>query len=498
MYIRVIDHLFSQKMTKLPLQVLLVCLQFQLGAQNLVAEIEKLKNDSDLTHASWGICVMQCSSGQIIQEYNSNISLTPASTQKIVTTAAGLCILGEHFYYQTGLEYDGTYDSITGIIDGNLFIKGSGDPTLQSVYFKNDKDTVLLINKWSEILKSKGIKKINGMIIADASVFEDEGTESNWVWGDMGNYYGAGASGLSYMDNMYSIFFNSDNKNDSTSIVKIIPEVPDFCIINRVKSGGMDDEAYIYGEPYDNHRYVTGTIPAGKINFEVKGSLPDPSYLLSFQLRKALISDGTDVYGGATTVRELKLKKDYHSGLHSTIFYQPSPTLDNIVYWTNMYSNNLFAEHILKTIALKKHGFGTSADGIKDLIDFWKKKGIEAKGLSLCDGCGLARCNAITTRQLTDMLCVMYKESCFPAFYNSLPVAGKSGTMKGLLKGTIAENNLHAKSGSFNRVRSFAGYVKDKKGDQLAFSIIANNFDCSSNDMRKKMENLMLKIAELE
>ncbi len=469
-----------------------------LALEKLKTELEALRNDSEMAHASWGICVMQPESRNTILEYNSSMSLAPASTQKIITTAAGLSILGPSFSYTTRLEYDGSFDSINGVLNGNLYIKGSGDPSLESFFFKDGKDTVKLVDKWADFLKTKNIRSISGSVVADASVFEDESTESNWAWGDMENYYGAGASGLSYKDDMYSLFFNSGKANDSARLIRISPEIPGFSILNYVKAYGTEDEAYIYGAPYTTSRYITGTIPPNKSNFEVKGALPDPSFLLAYDLKNALSRKKVPVNGPATSVRELKLNHRYNPQTRKEIGKFGSPSLEKIVYWTNMFSVNLFAEHIMKTIALTKRGFGSSTGGIDEIAKFWKSKGIDIKGMALFDGCGLARANTVTARQLTEILCYMTRDRAYLSFFNSLPVAGKTGTMKGLLKGTSAENNLRAKSGSFNRVRSFAGYVNSKNGQQLAFALIANNFDYSSNEMRKKLERIMELISELD
>lgn len=475
--------------------------QVQSDSKSLIklkAEIEILKNDPDLAHASWGICVMKAKSGEIITEHNSNLSLIPASTQKIVTTAAGLGLLGADYTYQTTLEYDGSFDSITGIIKGNLYIRGSGDPTLGSEYFKDKNDTTPIVNKWAAALKAKGVKTIEGDVIADASVFDDEMVPSNWIWGDMGNYYGAGASGLSYLDNMYKLYFRSGKTGDSTHITKITPDVPNLKITNYVKAGGTDDNAYIYGAPYNDNRYVTGTIPANKIDFDVKGSLPDPPLLLAYGLTQAFSGNGIKVKGTATSVRQLKLLNHYTEKSRKKIYVHTSPPLSKIVYITNLISNNLFAEHILKTIAFQKRGYGTESAGIDETIKFWSAKGIDTKGLNLYDGCGLARANTITPKQLAQLFHVMIFDNTYTSFYNSLPVAGKTGTMSGLCRGSCAENNLRAKSGSINKVRSFAGYVNNKSGEQLCFSVIANNFDCSSSEMRRKLERLMVLIAELD
>ena len=167
-------------------------------AQNaaiLKAEIERLKKDTCLSHASWSIFVSDTKTDSIITDYNSNISLIPASIQKTITTYSALTLLGWDYKYKTILEYDGEIDTVSKTLYGNLYIKGSGDPTLGSETFKKQSDTVELTDQWARVLAYK-IKKIHGAIIADASVFEDEMISSTWVWGDIGNYYGAGPCGL--------------------------------------------------------------------------------------------------------------------------------------------------------------------------------------------------------------------------------------------------------------------------------------------------------------
>ena len=470
--------------------------------QKLKLYIEVLKKDPELKHASWGVMVQNAKTGEVIVDHNSEATLTPASSLKVVTTAAGLCILDSGYTYLTKLEYDGTFDSISGILKGNLYIKGSGDPTIDSQYFKEQargkKDTISTLNKWAKALKTKGVKSIDGSIIADASAFDDDMIPTTWIWGDIGNYYGAGASALTYHDNLYSLYFRSESSGDSTFIDSIKPTLPNFTIKNYVKAGGSDDNAYIFGAPYVNERYVNGTIPASKKGFDVNGSIPDPPYFMAYQLEQTLKHEGIYVSKQATTVRQLKLNNEYKPGLRQTLYVHTSPPLKKIVNWTNLISNNLFAEHVLKTIAFNKTGFGSEAVGINEVVKFWSSKGMDTKGLSMYDGCGLSRYNAITSKQLSNVFYLMTKEKMYPAFYNSLPVAGKSGTMSNLCKGTCAENNIHAKSGSISKVRSFAGYATTKKGNQVCFALLFNNFDCSSSEMKQKLEKLMVMIAELE
>jgi D-alanyl-D-alanine carboxypeptidase/D-alanyl-D-alanine-endopeptidase (penicillin-binding protein 4) len=445
--------------------------------------------------------VLDIKKDSVIAEYNSGLALVPASTHKILTTAAALALLGWDFKYETRLEYDGKLDSIAGILHGNLYIKGSGDPTLNSETFKKKSDTIPLTDQWAKIIKAKGIKKIEGAVIADASAFDDETIPSTWIWGDMGNYYGAGASGLNFSDNKFSLYYKSGSKKGDTAIItKISPNIPGMKILSNVKTGLYLDNAFIYGAPYDELRYVKGTVPANKKDYEVEGSMPDPSLFCAESLDSSLKKIGVMIDKEPTTLRRQKAEgRRQKAEARKIIYTQTSHTLDKIIYQTNIQSNNLFAETILKTIAWKKTNLGSEQTGIDIVQNYWKQKGIDLKGSYMADGCGLSRFNAINTRQLSEILRTVTLDSAvYKKFYESLPVAGKSGSLGKLCKGTLAENNIHAKSGYMTRIRSYAGYATSKKGKLLCFAIIINNYDCSPAQMKDKLEELMIAIAEIE
>lgn len=476
----------------------------------LKAEIENLKKDPDLKHASWSLYVSNTKKDSAIAEYNSHLSLIPASTLKIVTTGAALSILGSDFTFQTKIQYDGQFDSISGIIKGNIYILGGGDPSLESEYFKDKKDSLTTVEKWALILKAKGIKKIEGAVIGDAGIFEDNMIPGQWIWSDIGNYFGAGASGLSYRDNKYTAFFKSGATGTNTLITKMEPAIDGLNIINHVTAGGNDDNAFIYGSPYSYYRTAQGTIPANKNNYEVDGSIPDPALLCAHAFELALKKIGIEISKRATTIRaekdddEINAKRaeakniTYDHLKRNTLHTHNSPPLDKIVYWTNMKSNNMYAEHLLKYICYKKNGFGSSNKGTEIITEYWKSRGVDVSGFFMNDGCGLARANVITTKTETQILQLIAKDKYYNVFYNSLPVAGRTGSLAGLCEGTCAENNLHAKSGYITRARGYAGYVKNKKGEMLCFSLIANNYECSPTQMKKKLEKILVAIAESE
>ncbi|MDQ3049161.1 MAG: D-alanyl-D-alanine carboxypeptidase/D-alanyl-D-alanine-endopeptidase, partial [Bacteroidota bacterium] len=275
---------------------------------NLNKEIENLKKDPDLKHASWSVCVMNSSKDSVIAEYNSHLSLVPASTLKIVTTASALSILGSNFTFETLLQHDGIFDSISGVLKGNLYIKGGGDPSLGSEYFKNKKDSLSTVEKWAIILKKKGIRKIEGAVIADASIFEDNMVPSQWIWGDIGNYFGAGACGLSYSDNKYIVNFRSGAAGSKTSVNSIQPAVEGLEFINNVTAGGSEDNAFIFGSQYSYYRMAQGTIPPNKSNYEVEGAMPDPALFCARALEYALKNMDVEIMEKAGTIKILKEK----------------------------------------------------------------------------------------------------------------------------------------------------------------------------------------------
>jgi D-alanyl-D-alanine carboxypeptidase/D-alanyl-D-alanine-endopeptidase (penicillin-binding protein 4) len=464
----------------------------------LYKEIETLNADKSMLNASWSLCVINCNNDSVVGEYNTQRALSPASTLKTITTAAAFGILGSNYTIETKLMYDGTFDSKTGIIKGNLYLVGGGDPTLESDYFKDDKIKQTTLERWAAELKQKGIKSIEGAIIADETIFEYNTIPSEWIWGDVGNYYGAGACGLSYKDNTFSIFFNTSEKGSKSSIVEILPTLKDLQLVNNVIAAGKTDSAYVFGAPYSNYRTVLGVIPPNKTKFEVKGALPDPALFCAQQFNLTLKAFGVNISEKPTSIRILSEAGKYETKERKLLYTHRSPALDKIIYWTNQKSINLFAEHLLKLIAVKIYGKGVTELGVKAVKDYWKSKGIDVNGLFNVDGSGLARANTITTKTQAEILAYMFKDKNYKAYLESFCLSGKQGSMENMCKGSFAENNMRAKSGYINRVRAYTGFTKNQLGETLCFSLIANNYDCTASEMKKKLEKILIAIAESE
>jgi serine-type D-Ala-D-Ala carboxypeptidase/endopeptidase (penicillin-binding protein 4) len=465
----------------------------------LKQEIGNLSKDISLKHALLGLSVINVKSGKTIYEYNSQLSLVPASTLKIVTTAATLSTLGKNYRFKTSFEYDGFIDSF-GVLNGNLYIKGGGDPTIGSERFGKQCVADTIFNKFLLALKKLKISKVNGSVIGDESNFEYNLSGYGWSWGDIGNYYGSGVSGLNIYENNYVLTFQpGKNIGDQAILIKTEPELIGYKLVNNVKTAGpgTGDNACIFGAPYADIRYIEGTIPAGVSTFTIKGAIPDPAFLFAEELEKYLVTNGITINGQPTTIRKLITENNLKIASKTTITTYLSPALEKIVQPLNFYSINIYAEAFLKIMGLEKTGKGTTEAGINVVRRFWENKKIDLSGFKMTDGCGLSRLDLITTEQLSKMLCVISKDSCYSAFYKSLPVAGVSGTMAKLLQGTTAENNLRAKTGTMSGLRAYAGYVTTRNKIPLSFAVIVNNYEGNENLMKDKIEKLLLRISEI-
>lgn len=469
------------------------------GTKNKVqTAIDNFAAQEALTHASISFQVIDLENESVVAEYDPHRTLPTASTAKLFSTATALEILGANYRPKTRVYYDGTIDS-NGVLIGNIWIRGGGDPSLGSKYFNDGSYRVGFLESWVKQLKAKGIKSIQGNIIADASEFGYEGAPDGWNWVDMGNYYGAGPSGLTIFDNLVQYHFSTSKSIGRTSTIKkILPTVPGMVFHNYVKSSShQGDNAYIYGAPYSLDRFASGTLPAGRSSFLVKGSLPDPERQFAHEFQQILVQSEIPVSGEIKTAREMETfsKQADYDGRQLVIEHLGKPIRD-IVNKTNEKSINLFAEHLVCLVGYKKTGNGSIASGLKELEKYWTNK-FNSHGMHVNDGSGLSRSNAISAADFTGLLKAMHKGKNSEKFHASLPVAGVNGTMRNICKGQAGHNRIQAKSGSMSRIKSYAGYVNSSTGKTYAFALIVNNQTCSSRELVRKMEVIFNKIATL-
>jgi len=462
--------------------------------------LAEIKKDKDFKPAGFGFFAIDSKTGQVISSYNPDKALRPASNQKLITTATVLELYGPDYKFETKLEYTGVIDTTTHILHGNIIIKGGGDPTLGSKYFDETKDNQFL-TQWVEAVKKLHIDSVSGAVISDAGIFSRDIVPISWSWTNMGDYFGAGANGLSIYDDYYTIYFNTDSTiGDTAKIVKVVPKIPNLIFDDGVVADTVSgDNSNILGAPYSNIRYLRGELPLNKTNFAVKGSLPDPAYFAAYEVERTLQENGVKFKNKPTTIRLLKIDGKHAGSNRTEIAITYSPPLSKIVEQTNIHSINLFAEHFLDQSGLKLIGRAQTELDARAVMNFWKEKGMDIQGMTLTDGSGLSQYNAVTPRQMVFLLNYMKKNSpYFDVYYNSLPVAGQEGTGEGMFAGSAAEGNLRYKSGTIDRVKAYTGYVTSRSGRKIIFSMIVNNFSSTSKEARAKLEKLMIALAELK
>jgi len=458
-------------MRKILLYYLLFIVE-SLSAQTVVQKLDQawstFSKDEQLRHAIVGFSVVDSKTGKLIFERNAQVGLAPASTQKIITSVAAFELLGKEYRYKTELGYDGKIKE--GILEGNLYLLGSGDPTLGSWRWITTKDSVLL-SKWLEAVRSAKIKKITGSVSFDWSRYSYQSIPDGWPWQDIGNYYGAGAYVLNWKENQFDIKLKSGNQLNVP--VQILSTDDNYVHELKTAGAGSGDNAYGYLPIGHGLALIKGTIPVNENSFAISLADPDPieNILKSLGWWLELNSIHSEPAEG------------HHSNRNGSPFnVKPiiinthwSPSLDSINFYFLRKSVNLYGEALVKTISYNNTGIGDTEKGVDILRDFFVDNGFDKTALNIIDGSGLSPQNRVTTDALVKVLQYAKTRSWFSSFYNALPEF----------------NGMKMKSGSIGGVRAYAGYHKATSGKEYSFCIIVNNFDGSSAEIVKKMYKLL-------
>ncbi|MHC1707029.1 MAG: D-alanyl-D-alanine carboxypeptidase/D-alanyl-D-alanine-endopeptidase [Bacteroidales bacterium] len=440
---------------------------------------------------SWGCIVEKVKDGSTIAGIHSDELLIPASAIKIAVTYPAWKLLKPDFRFATIIEYDG--DIHDSVLHGNLYIRGGGDPTLGSDRFPNTSEE-RIFKEILELLKQKGIKEISGGLISDADFFDDRLIPGGWIWDDIGNYYGCGVSGLNFHENLFSVTFQpGKNPGDPAKLLRIEPAVGDLIIDNEVVTGLPEsgDGVIIYGAPYDNHRVLTGTVPAGKTDFTVKGSVPDPALNMINQFYKYLALNNIIVKFHATTNKILRKQGNQPSRSRVILGTLYSPDLIDIIKMTHEKSINMFADALLKMIGKQAAKDGSYNSGIAVVMSFWESMGIDVTNLMLSDGSGLSPLNRVSPSALSHMFRIIARDTESAPFLKSLNLAGETGDLQSMFSSGPCKNRLRGKSGYMKTVRAYAGIVSGESGEDLSYSIIINHSGADSPGIKKEVKKIL-------
>ena len=431
-------------------------------------QLDRILADPAFDNAFWGVAIQSMDTGQILYEQNAGKLLMPASNMKLITAVASLKKLGSDFAYETEIKVDGEIEN--GTLHGNLIIAGTGDPTFSSRF--GDGDSFRIFADWASRLKETGITKISGNIIAVDDAFDEERIGFGWSWDDLPYYYATETSALQFAENAITVTLIAGQpggpitikKDPESSYVTVMPDV-------RVESGLESPSVHWSYKPEMKTIYASGTLPAGGQDYG-SFAIHNPAAYFASSLKDSLTQNGIKVEGESYRARD----RNYKPGeMVQLLFTHKSPPLREIVSVLLKVSQNLYAETLLKTL-----GKGSFAAGIEQVEATLIEMGIAPENFIVKDGSGLSRYNYVTAKGLLQLLEKIYRDPQFEVFYNSLAIAGVDGTLKSRMKGTPAENNIHAKTGSVSNVRSLSGYARTRDGEMIAFVLIANNFSAPS------------------
>ena len=439
--------------------------------------IQKLSKDEQFKHAILGLFVIENKTGKVIFDKNGELGLSPASCQKVITSVSALELLGSEYRFKTFIGTDGEVNN--GILNGNLYIKAMGDPTLGSDRWAGTSESMVL-KRIISVLQKKKIQFVSGDLVCADNSFTTETVPRGWVWEDIGNYYGAGEWGLNWMENQYGVTFRTGkNINDATDIIKTNPSsiLKEYRFANFVKTGGKasGDNGYLFSAPFNQQIIARGTVPMTERGFTISGSMPNPPATFLIMVNDYLDKNGIKISGDRWSNSEQLMNNKLVQNPKLIIDSIVSPTLDSINYWFLKKSVNLFGEAFLKAIAFDKKAVGSTDTGIAIIKEFWSRRGIEKSAIKIIDGSGLSPANRVTCHSLVKVMEYAKGQPWFKIFYNALPEM----------------NGIKMKDGYIGGVRSYTGYIKSKSGVEYTFAFIVNNFDGNPATVREKMWNVL-------
>ncbi|MCL5283670.1 MAG: D-alanyl-D-alanine carboxypeptidase/D-alanyl-D-alanine-endopeptidase [Armatimonadetes bacterium] len=459
---------------------------------NLIAnDLNDLFSSHPLPGATVGVMVQSLLDGQVYYRKNADADLMPASNLKLLVSAAALHWLGPAFRYQTQLLYTGKITS-RGVLEGNLILKGSGDPSLSTA------DLIQLANR----VKRDGIHQISGRIVLDNHIFDDRRIGYGWECDDLPYYYAAGIDGLNVNHNLMSVQVLPGRRADDPVRVLTKPLHTYFTVVNHAVTVQAGDPSHLVVTRKLGRDVL---VVSGQLAMNLSPNLYRPTVItvnnptryIGLLFRHILIHD--DVRG---LVNRSRNKPSFVIGT-TPVGAKPLAThysvaLSRLLQLMNRPSDDFIAECLLKTVGTVVSHKGSDPSGIADEMSWFSTLELPVDQINVVDGSGLSRHDLVTPHFFCDLLSDMRFSSNVFTYVESLPVAGQSGTLKYRMHGTLAAGNCTAKTGSLDHVSTLSGYVTTKDGEPLCFSILLNNFLTSDRQAERLEDRVVEKLAEID
>ncbi len=402
--------------------------------------------DPSLAGALVGFCLLDSTGKVIFSSPLAESALCPASALKTVTTAAALELLGDNFKFESFLHSSAEIDG-EGVLDGDLVFAGHGDPTLSS----DD------LERFARALGlNRGLKRVRGRLLVDASYFPSPPVNDHWNWGDIGNAYGAGAFGVNLDHNRMVLRFEPGARpGDPARLVDAKPMTPQPEWDHQVTTGpaGSGDRVTVYSEPYGRRVTLRGTVPAGVEYFAVNAAIPDPPKLVEEILMSRLQEEFGVVFEGRPYPAESRIRAN-----SKFLIGNPSAKLPEIIDHLHRVSDNLEAQCLFLTMGVEKKG-----DPAEVIRRHWESRGVTFTGLRLIDGSGLARANMIRPLDL--------------AMVNHLARRGPHGERFRQSLTSDLDGKVRSKLGAMSGVKTEVGFITSEDSREVTFALMANGLD---------------------
>ena len=453
------------------------------SAAELARKVDETIEGSEFASARWGVYVMSLKDGRVIYSRDGQSPFTPASNMKVYTTAVALDTLGADYRWRTSVYADKEPDA-RGTIDGDLTLYGRGAPDLSS---EAKKETPDALARLADDLYKRGVRRVRGHVVGDESYFRGEPLGDGWLWNDVQWYFGAEVSALTVNDNEATVTI-TPGKPDEKASVKVENDGGFFQLTNDANTGARGSSLTIGVTRglSDNNLRVWGDFPATGRSYSVRISVHNPALWAARLFREELRAKGITVEG-ETKSRDARVSSDerFDPSRAVELASLTSKPLGEIVRATNKYSINLNAELILRTLGRERREAAPDPDPVKMRIrgddeaglafirQWLERKQIQTTGLSLHDGSGLSRLDIVTPEATARLHAAMTASSAAKIFRDSLPVAGRDGTLAGRLG--VTGGRIQAKTGTLTYNNSLSGYLLAADDEPYAFAIICND-----------------------
>jgi len=457
--------------------------------------IDSLMDVPEFRSANWGLLVVDPGRGETLYAHNADKLFMPASNQKLLTGSTALTQLGPDYRWTTTLFARGPVRN--GVLDGDLVVRGNGDPTVSA--HMNPSDALAPLRAFGDSLRARGMTHVRGRVVAAPSPFTDSPLGFGWAWDDLDESYSAGIDALYFNEGFTQVVvYGGSRAGDPVrALTRPASTYPRLVVKARtvsraVRGASASDSvaaqpAIIVGQ--DSSRagvLVSGSIAAGDSTV-MEITFRDQSAAYVAALTEALRASGITI-DGARTDSTARL-----DSLTST----RSPALREVFPYFEKPSQNQIGELLFKTLALTKTGVGT-ADSAQEVVSrqllAW---GAAPNGFSVRDGSGLSRHDYVSPRTIIHVLDAMRLSPDFKIFYDALPIAGVDGTIRNRMTGTPAAGNVHAKTGTLDKARSLSGYVTTADGRMLLFSALCNNYLVPTRRVDQVSDALAIRLATL-